>query len=244
MTVAIINNLKERRKKGEQVFIPIYTENEIKDEPEKRNTGLFFFKGKQNAPVAICNAGGGFVYVGAIHDSFPHALTLSQKGYKAFALIYRPGGQTAIEDLMRAIVFLHDNAKDLGINMKNYSLWGGSAGARMAAVGGNKGFLEQVTRRKDIPQAAAVIMQHTGYSSVYQDDAPTYSCVGTADGITPWQIMQQRMDRLKRLGINSDFQKFEGLPHGFGLGTGTNAEGWIEHAIDFWSKQTQNLNIN
>ena len=32
-------------------------------------------------------AGGGFAYVGAIHDSFPHALALSQMGYNAFALI-------------------------------------------------------------------------------------------------------------------------------------------------------------
>ncbi len=30
-----------------------------------------------------------------MQDSFPHALELSKKGYNAFALIYRPGAQTA-----------------------------------------------------------------------------------------------------------------------------------------------------
>ncbi len=30
------------------------------------------------------------MYVAAIHDSFPHAMELSEKGYNAFALIYRP----------------------------------------------------------------------------------------------------------------------------------------------------------
>lgn len=39
-------------------------------------------------PFAICNAGGGFAYVGAMQDRFPHALTLSRQGYNAFVLIY------------------------------------------------------------------------------------------------------------------------------------------------------------
>ena len=39
--------------------------------------------------------------MGAMQDSFPHALELSEQGYNAFALIYRPGAQTACEDLAR-----------------------------------------------------------------------------------------------------------------------------------------------
>lgn len=49
------------------------------------------------------HAGGGFAYAGAMQDSFPHALELSKQGYNAFALIYRPGAQTACEDLSRSI---------------------------------------------------------------------------------------------------------------------------------------------
>ena len=30
---------------------------------------------------------------------------------------------------------------------------------------------------------------------------------------------------------------FNGLPHGFGLGEGTVAQGWINNAINFWMKQ-------
>jgi hypothetical protein len=30
---------------------------------------------------------------------------------------------------------------------------------------------------------------------------------------------------------------FPGLSHGFGLGTGTVAEGWIDNAVVFWEKQ-------
>ena len=66
-----------------------------------------------------------------MHDSFPQALELARRGYNAFALIYRPGADTACEDLARAIAFLHENADELQIDMTDYSLWGGSAGARM-----------------------------------------------------------------------------------------------------------------
>lgn len=47
-----------------------------------------------------------------MHDSFPHALELSKMGYNAFALIYRPGAQTAYEDLARAIAIIFDHADD------------------------------------------------------------------------------------------------------------------------------------
>lgn len=54
-------------------------------------------------------------------------------------MIYRPGAQTACEDLARAIAFLYENADKLEIDMSGYSLWGGSAGARMAAWLGSYG---------------------------------------------------------------------------------------------------------
>ncbi|MCM1321927.1 MAG: alpha/beta hydrolase [Bacteroides sp.] len=234
-TIEIIAHLKEHAEKGEQVFFPIYSEKEMQLDKNKQNTGLFFFQGKEGNPFAIVNAGGGFMYVGAMHDSFPHALELSKNGYNAFALIYRP--DSPYEDSARTISFIHDNAKKLGVSENEYSLWGGSAGARMAAVLGNKTALFNLTGRTDIPQAQAVIMQYTGYSSVSEYDAPTYACVGTSDGIASRQTMESRLANLKRMGIPTEFHAYQGLSHGFGLGTGTAAEGWIKDAINFWEEQ-------
>lgn len=132
-TVEIVNYMKEKASSGQQIFYDIYSDDEKKSDLDKQNTGLFFFKGNTGAKSAIVNAGGGFMYVAGMHDSFPHALELSKKGYNAFALIYRPGARTACEDLARAIACLHEHADELGIDMSDYSLWGGSAGARMAA---------------------------------------------------------------------------------------------------------------
>ena len=234
-TVEVCNYLRAH---ADNCFIDIYTEAEKQANPELRNTGLFFFRGNSNAPFAICNAGGGFSYVGAMHDSFPHALELSKQGYNAFVLIYRPGWDTAMEDLARAISHICDHAEQLGVRRDGYSLWGGSAGARMAATVGNLTNLRQLTGRTDLPQAAAVIMQYTGHTSVSSADAPTYACCGTSDGIASWRTMQSRLESLSALGIPTEFHAYNGLPHGFGLGTGTVAEGWLQDAVHFWQQQS------
>lgn len=233
-TVEIVNYMKKRADDGDTVFYDIYTEKEKKADPDKADTGLFFFKGKAGAKTAIVNAGGGFMYVAGIHDSFPQALELSQKGYNAFALIYRPGAQTACEDLARAIAFLNENAKKLEIDMKDYSLWGGSAGARMAAWLGSYGtgnFGE-----KDYPAPAAVILQYTGLSEVTGNEPPTYACVGTSDGIASYRSMERYIANIKRNGTNAKIEVFKGLSHGFGLGEKTVARDWLNNAVDFWNK--------
>lgn len=230
--------MKEEVQNGETIFYDIYTDEEKEEDPSKEDTGLFFFRGKENAPFAVVNAGGGFSYVGSIHESFPHALELSRQGYNAFALQYRTGGeQEACEDLAAAISYIFEHADELGVGTENYSLWGGSAGARMAANLGSYG--PQEYGGDNLPRPAAVIMQYTGHSDYTKNDPPTYACVGEDDGIADWRVMQERIDHLNDLGIETEFHKYENLGHGFGLGIGTSAEDWIDDAIDFWTKQIQ-----
>ena len=234
-TVEIVNYMKEHAEAGETIFYDIYTDEEKAADPAKEDTGLFFFKGEPGAKFAVCNAGGGFAYVGAMHDSFPHALELSKKGYNAFALIYRPGAQTACEDLARAISFIFENADELEVDTGCYSLWGGSAGARMAAYLGSYG--REGFGGNALPRPGTVVMQYTGHSEYTENDPPTYVCVGTSDGIASFQTMQRRLDAMAALGIPTEFHAYEGLRHGFGLGTGTIAEGWLDDAVAFWEKQ-------
>ena len=210
-TVEIVRYVAERAENGEQVFFDIYSEAEKRADPAKQNTGLFFFRGKPGAKTAICNAGGGFAYVGAMHDSLPHALELSKKGYNAFA--------------------------PLGIDMTGFSLWGGSAGARMAAWLGSLG--TEYFGEQSYPRPAAVIMQYTGLGEVYGNEPPTYNCVGTNDGIASFKTMERRINAIKANGTDAQIEVFRGLGHGFGLGQGTVAEGWIDNAVKFWEKQNE-----
>lgn len=233
-TVEIVNYMKEQTDSGKQIFYPIYTEEEMKREPEKRNTGIFYFRGTENNKFAILNAGGGFMYVGAMQDSFPHALELSKNGYNAFALIYRPDADKAMEDLARAVAFIHENKETLKVDTNDYSVWGGSAGGRMAAWLGNYG--TESFGEKKYPRPSVVIMQYTGLSEVTGNEPPTYNCVGRNDGIANYKVMENRINKIKQNGTDAEIEIFDGLPHGFGLGIGTNAEGWINNAIEFWQR--------
>ena len=156
-------------------------------------------------------------------------------GYNAFALIYRPGADTACEDLARAIAFIHEHADELEVDTAGYSLWGGSAGGRMAAWLGSYG--TERFGEKAYPAPAAVIVNYTGLSEVTGTEPPTYSAVGTSDGIASYRTMERRIEAIRKNGTDAMIEVFPGLPHGFGLGTGTAAEGWIGNAVAFWEKQ-------
>ena len=234
-TVEICNYMKRHADAGDVIFYDIYTPEEKAADSSKNDAGLFFFKGKPGAKFAICNSGGGMVFVGSMHDSFPHALEISKKGYNAFALIYRAGYRTGPEDLARAIAFIHTHAKELQVDTADYSLWGGSAGARLAAWLGSHG--TQAFGEKPYPRPAAVIMQYTGLSEVTGREPATYNCVGTGDHIAPYYVMQARINKIRANGTNAEIEVFPGLDHGFGIGTGTVAEGWVGRAISFWKKQ-------
>ena len=230
-TVEIVNHLYDEASLGKTVFYDIYSEAEKRAVPSRRDTGLFFFRGREGAPFAVCSAGGGFAYVGAIHDSMPHAMELSKRGVNAFALIYRPNATLACEDLTRAVEFIRSHAGELGVSEDGYSLWGGSAGARMAAWVG-----ESVS-----PSPGAVIMQYTGLSSWSRKAPPTYAICGDRDGIASWRTMKNRLDEMSAAGIPTRFRLASGLGHGFGLGIGTSVDGWIDDALAFWKEQSSSI---
>ena len=235
-TTGVLNSMIDMVTSGKKIFYDIYTDEEKAADPSKENTGLFFFQGKSNAPFAIISAGGGFAYVGSIHESFPHALELSRRGYNAFALQYRTGGaDVAGEDLAAAISFVFAHRETLGVSTDCYSLWGGSAGARMAAYLGSYG--PAVFDGDDLPRPGAVIMQYTGHTDYTAVDPPTFACVGENDSIANWRTMERRIRQLNNLGIDTEFHHYPNVGHGFGLGIGTSAERWIDHAITFWEKQ-------
>lgn len=233
--VDVIRQMQEQRKQDRQIFYDIYSQQEKRQDPEKKDTGLFFFRGEKKAPFAVVCAGGGFYYVGSVHESLPHALELSRQGYNGFALVYRTRtADAAWQDLARAIRFIFDHAAELGVDTEGYSLWGGSAGARMAAYLCSYGLGAFGEGR--LPRACAVIMQYTGHGQYSPADPATYACVGGRDSIADWRVMKRRLQCMEELGIDTEFHLYPGLRHGFGLGVGTEAEGWIDDAVRFWDR--------
>ena len=91
---------------------------------------------------------------------------------------------------------------------------------------------------QNVPRPAAVVMAYTGHSRYTNDDPPTFAVVSSDDPIASPLVMKRRIDALKHAGINAEFHLYHHAGHGFGTGTGTDAEGWMEKAVHFW-EQTQ-----
>jgi acetyl esterase/lipase len=232
--VSSLNRLIDDVAAGEQVFHDIYTDAEKRADPTRKNTGLFFLRGKPGAPFAVIAPGGGFSYVASVHEGFPYAGEISRLGYNAFVVKYRVGhgAETATADLAAALSYIFRNAAQLKVSTAGYSLWGSSAGARMAAAIGSHG-----TARfggPELPRPSMVVMAYTGHSDVAANEPATFVVVGERDGIAPPSAMRRRVDALRRAGTDVEYHEYRELGHGFGLGAGTSAEGWVTRAVQFW----------
>ena len=124
-TVNVINYMLDEVKNGNTIFYHFYTDEQRQIDRNKESTGLFFFRGNPGTPFAVVCTGGGFSYVGSIHESYPLAIKLSKKGYNAFAIEYRVGSErSATEDLAMALSFIFRNAQMFEVSTDNYSLLG------------------------------------------------------------------------------------------------------------------------
>jgi acetyl esterase/lipase len=235
--ISALNRMIDDASVGRTIFYDVYTNAQREAEPSRKDTGLFFFRGKPGAPFAIIAPGGGFQYVASLHEGFPYALEISNRGYNAFVLKYRvgQGGAVATADLAAALSYVFRNAGALGVATAGYSLWGSSAGARMVASIGSHGAGR--FGGSDLPRPSALVTLYTGHSDLASTEPPTFVAVGDADGIAPPPIMERRVEGLRRAGTRVEYHKYRGVGHGFGPGVGTSAEGWIADAIRFWAKQ-------
>lgn len=244
-----LNRLIDDVNAGHQVFYDIYTEEEKQKDFYKRYTGLVFMRGKPGAPFMVFLPGGGYFFVGMLHEGLPIAKLISEKGYNAFVLRYRVdmGGSYPLDyqrpagmDLIRAVQFIREHADELQVAKDDYSLWGGSAGAHTVSdvVYGEAGF----TQSQRLYPAAAVIA-YTYFSDDIDftpDDPAAFFIVGKRDGIVPWRWVAERVRKMKAAGCSVEDHILSNIGHGFSVGKGTPAEGWIDWAVRFWEKNMKN----
>jgi len=239
VVVSSLNRMVDDVGAGRTVFYNIYTESQRQAEPALQDTGVFFVRGKPGAPFAIIAPGGGFSYVGSVHEGFPYAEAVSAQGFNAFVLKYRVGhgGRAATEDLVAAVAYIFQNARSLQVDRAGYSLWGSSAGARMAAAIGSYGTAH--FGGPSYPKPSVVVMAYTGHSEVAASEPPTFVVVGDQDAISPPAAMESRIVALRRAGTPVEYHRYPCVGHGFGTGRGTCAQGWIDRAIRFWKKEIE-----
>ena len=137
-----------------------------------------------------------------------------------------------------ALSWIFRHAEELEISTRGYSLWGGSAGARMAADLGSYG--AAAFGGEHVPRPAAVVMGYTGHTRYTKNDPPTFAVVSLDDPIASPRVMKRRITALNAEGVDTEFHLYRNAGHGFGVGTGSDAEGWMELAVRFWEKHLTN----
>lgn len=169
------------------------------------------------------------------------------------------------EDLARAIREILSKKEQYLLESEGYSVWGFSAGGHLAASFGTQelGYIHYglprpatlvlsypvISMRKDVthqgthdnllgadstPELEALTSID---EQVTADYPPTYLWCGDADQTVSPENTRRMADALKAAGVAYQCEIFPGVDHGVGPGTGTAAEGWIRHAVDFWLAQ-------
>ena len=240
--IGAVNHMIDEVNQNLTIFYDFYTDDQKLQEKGKRFTGLFFFRGNPDAPFAIVCPGGGFSYVGSLHEGFPLAQKISEPGLNAFVIRYRLGSeQSATSDLAAAIAYIFRNAELLKVSTKDYSVLGGSAGVRMAgniALNGVSAY-----GGGNLPKPATVVIAYTGQSTWSKDFSPAFITVAANDAIANVNTVDRRVENLRNAGVDVEYRRYQSAGHGFGLGTGTDAEGWLELAVQFWKRHIiENIN--
>jgi acetyl esterase/lipase len=169
------------------------------------------------------------------------------------------------DDLARAVSEILAHAAEYGVDPEDYSVWGCSAGGHLAASFGTEGMgypRYALPRPGAIVLAYPVISMRPALThgvthdnllgkyaaaaadrfasvdeNVTADYPPTYLWCGGADATVDPENSRRMAAALEMAGVPCRCEIFPGVDHGVGPGTGTAAEGWIDHAAAFWRGQ-------
>lgn len=136
--------LQELRHSGRYVTSHLYSDEEIKKNPNLNVARISFFPAdepKSRRTVIVC-PGGGYAHLDIRVEGFPIAARYNQAGYNAFILEYRTGlfcsNHAPMEDLARAIEHITENCDRYGVDPNDYVLVGFSAGGNLCGIFGTK----------------------------------------------------------------------------------------------------------
>lgn len=167
-----------------------------------------------------------------------------------------------LNDLAGALRMILDRAEEFNIDEENYALAGFSAGGHLVSCFGTASLgysLYGLPRPGALflgyPVINFVDYPHLGSRKRLlggeAEDPWTQKRFSTDLNITPdypaayvWHCTEDKAvhpansigisRELKRKGVPLCYRAFSGTAHGWGLGTGTPAEGWLDEAVEFW----------
>lgn len=246
------NYLVQQKNKGNVHFISgIYPQEEVMRDPDKGKVQGVLYQGEAGKPLAIVIPGGGFHGVGSYSEGVTTAMELHKRGYSAFILIYRVNvelhqteprakGEEAARDVPPTIRYLLEHQKKYGYTMDGFSMFGFSAGGLMVTAYAFADY-NDCCHKYHLPRPTAVFPiygLHWDLKLLDEDKGlAVFTRVGRDDS-TGFAAGEKIFPSIvQTLGKeNVDIKAYDHLGHGFGLGTGTPVEGWMQEAIEFWEK--------
>ena len=239
-----LSALCKQAKAGEQVCYEVYSKAEQKADSAKKTVVLYCLHGdsSEKKPYILLFAGGGFSSVCTFCESLPVGEAFREMGYTVFMGTYRLTGvfgkfqdpKKLAEDIAREISFINEHAEEWNLDNEHYLIGGFSAGSCTAATWCDPRYGFEAYGMS----APAAYCSMYGIVEDYIDGAKTPSFIRFCenDEFFAQDLPERYTTALEEKGIPYDCKTVNCL-HGFGLGTGTEAEGWVKEAEHFWKSQ-------
>ena len=163
---AAFNYIIQNVENNVEVSHYIYSEDEIRSKPSKKNVKLWHFPVEsKNSPFVVVCPGGAYMECVTIHEGYPIAQKINELGYSAFVLKYRVGDDSKnfcqMDDLANTIRYILKNANSFNVDPSDYAVLGFSAGGHLTGSYGTKhlGY-----RKYNIPPPSALILCYAALS--------------------------------------------------------------------------------
>lgn len=180
-----------------------------------------------------------------------------------YSMGWEAGNDAPLEDLARAVRFVVDNAETFGVSTEDYALLGYSSGGQIAGVFGNQdagwgrygvpkpGVLILAYPINDFAKVKVIyrllmdpMTREKRYYSCRVSDliGPDYPAVFLWFGRNDKTLQGFDFDKqdlaiakaLEEQGVPHQIEIYDDAKHGVGVGVGTDAEGWVGRAAEFW----------
>jgi len=241
-------------------FFDTYRKNEYQLQP-------YLLRDGKTHPVAIICPGGGYRRVCSFVEGHPFAKRLNKLGYHAFVVYYRVRNLAVFpnpqDDLARAIREIRSHEADWKLDLRNYSLWGSSAGGHLA---GSFGTETMGWKKYGLPKPGTVVLvypvvtmgdeTHAGSRNYHIGPYPRQDYIDltsiekqVTENYPPtflwWGDQDETVDTANSLMLKQQLEahdipclcrEYKNVSHGVGIMKGLPCEGWFEDAVAFWEK--------
>lgn len=226
-------------------------------------SSMLLYKNKARSKVAIVVAGGGYSSVCTLPESFPVAIKLHELGFTSITFNYSLGkeARNSIDELSSLVQYLEANQESLNIDMDKYIVIGFSAGGHLVASLGcvykdsniakpgllglcypvismKDEYAEKGTRRNLLGENPSKddIYMYSIEEHVDSSYPPSFIWACKDDNVVPSINSYLLAKGLSNLNIPNHLCFYKGNVHGYGLGSGSVVDGWLDKLSSFYNE--------